>query len=322
VEIACDESGYEGEKLIGSTTAVFAHGSVRLDARAAAAIMQELRDRIRSPATEYKATHVLRSKHRAVLEWLLGPRSPLGGQARVFLIDKTFYVLGKVTDLLVAGRTDVGLRLSPETRAITETLYREGSSVLERPRWDAFLLAANELMRPRSEGAPFFELIEELYGECPAGPVQVALGRLRAGRAHAEAFRARALGDPLPLLDPLVPAIRQAVLTWGGSAPVMIVHDRQNTLPAGRIAAMTALLGGRLAGVTLVDSFTTPTVQVADVLAGAVRKLVEDELRGEADPALTARLGPFVDPNSIWVDERSWARISQPAPQQPIGRPS
>ena len=36
IEIACDESGYEGEKLIGSTTAVFAHGSVRLDHATAA----------------------------------------------------------------------------------------------------------------------------------------------------------------------------------------------------------------------------------------------------------------------------------------------
>jgi hypothetical protein len=30
VEIACDESGYEGEKLIGTTTDVFAHASVRM----------------------------------------------------------------------------------------------------------------------------------------------------------------------------------------------------------------------------------------------------------------------------------------------------
>lgn len=60
VEIACDESGYEGDKLIGTTTDVFAHASVRLDRAAAAACMRELRERIRSPALEYKAGHVLR----------------------------------------------------------------------------------------------------------------------------------------------------------------------------------------------------------------------------------------------------------------------
>jgi len=59
VEIACDESGYEGQKLIGTATDVFAHASVRLDSQVAAACMREIRDRVRSPAVEYKANHLL-----------------------------------------------------------------------------------------------------------------------------------------------------------------------------------------------------------------------------------------------------------------------
>jgi hypothetical protein len=47
VEIACDESGYEGEKLIGATTDVFAHAGVRLDPESAIRCMQELRNRAR-----------------------------------------------------------------------------------------------------------------------------------------------------------------------------------------------------------------------------------------------------------------------------------
>ena len=322
VEIACDESGYEGEKLIGSTTQVFAHGSVRLDRDEAAAFMQELRDRIRSPATEYKANHVLRGKHRAVLEWMLGPQSPLSGQARVYLIDKAFYVLGKLVELLVAGRADSGLEPDQVTRAVTRTLHMGGAATFGPVRWGAFLLVANDLMRPRSSGAAFFDGLDDLVRDAPAGPVKMALSRLRSGQAHAEAFRARtsqapALGDRLPALDPLPLAIRQAVLAWGhGPGPVAIVHDRQNTLPATRIAVLISTLDGRLARVDLVDSFTTPTVQVADVLAGAVRKVAEDELRGEGDATLTALLGPFVDPASIWGDDRSWSRIAPVA-----GRP-
>ena len=218
-----------------------------------------------------------------MLEWLLGTRSPLRGHARVYLVDKAYYVLGKV-DLLVADRTDIGLRPDGDTRVITATLYRDGRALFGGPRWEAFLLAANELMRPRSDGDGFFEILEQLYGEAPTGPVQQALGG-RPGRPRAAAFRARAPGDPLSALDPLVPAIRGAVLGWGrGSTPVTILHDRQNMLPAGRIAALVSLLDGRLAGLSLVDSFTTPTVQVADVLAGTVRKVAEDELRGEGDP--------------------------------------
>jgi hypothetical protein len=43
VEVACDESGYEGEKLIRTTTDVFAHASVRLDIESATNGVQEIR---------------------------------------------------------------------------------------------------------------------------------------------------------------------------------------------------------------------------------------------------------------------------------------
>ena len=89
-EIACDESGYEGEKLIGSTTRFFAHASVLLPDPAA--ILAELRDRIRSPATQYKANHLLREKHRATLHWFLGENGPVHGRGHVFLLAKAAFV--------------------------------------------------------------------------------------------------------------------------------------------------------------------------------------------------------------------------------------
>ncbi|CCH31787.1 hypothetical protein BN6_45070 [Saccharothrix espanaensis DSM 44229] len=93
MEIACDESGSEGEKLVGGVTAVFAHASVRLDPADAAACLAELRDRIRSPALEYKANHLLRPKHRPTLLWLLGPAGPVLGHAYVQLVDKRAFLL-------------------------------------------------------------------------------------------------------------------------------------------------------------------------------------------------------------------------------------
>jgi hypothetical protein len=88
VEIACDESGSEGEKLIGGVTDVFAHASVLLSVETAAAIMTEVRRRAPSRAVEYKAYMILRERHRDALVWLLGPSGPLLGNARVFLVDK------------------------------------------------------------------------------------------------------------------------------------------------------------------------------------------------------------------------------------------
>ena len=76
MEIACDESGSEGGKLVGGTTDVLAHASVVVDADLAAAWLDEVRVRARSPATEVKASVVLREQNRAVLRDLLGRDGP------------------------------------------------------------------------------------------------------------------------------------------------------------------------------------------------------------------------------------------------------
>lgn len=332
LQIACDESGYEGEKLIGTTTDVFAHGSVRLDIASASDCMQELRDRIRSPATEYKANHVLREKHRSVLRWLLGPSGPLQRGAHVFLIDKAYFVVGKVIDVLLAEVGAVG-SVGPAQDAHVEgmavALYRQGRDAFPGDHWEAFLASSNDLLRAkdRPDGrAPvdsFFQTLEVMRRAGTPGQANEILDLLWRARPRAEWFRARLLEDPTKVLhlDPLVPAIVGAVVHWGaGRQPIAIVHDRQNTLTAERIAQIKDAIADRstapdnaggagLTSLTLVDSMVDPRVQVADVLAGTVRKLASNELNGRADANLTELLRPYVDPCSIWGDERSWRRF-------------
>jgi hypothetical protein len=137
-EIACDESGSEGGNLIGAITDVFAHASVRLSIESAADCVQELRRRIRSPALEYKANHLLREKHRRVLIWLLSPEGPIHGHARVHLTEKSFFVTGKFVELAAPGLD-------------ARTLYREGPRALGRDRWPAFLKSFNDLVRAHPE---------------------------------------------------------------------------------------------------------------------------------------------------------------------------
>jgi hypothetical protein len=262
VEIVCDESGYEGERLIGTTTDVFAHASVRIDMASAAGCMRELRERIRSPAQVYKSGHLLRGKHRAVLAWFLSPAGPVSGRARVFLIEKEYFVLARLAAVL--GGDPVGL-------------YQQGP-----PR--TFLEAANDVLRGRPGvlGPPWDERVDEFLANRMTG---------------------------LSAVDPLIPALAAAVEGWGGGKgwPVSIVHDRQTTLP--RPDRLRAIVPG-LGPLTLADSRTDPRVQVADVVAGVVRKVAEDELHDEGDPELTALLPPYVDGASIWGDPRSWALIT------------
>jgi hypothetical protein len=309
IEVACDESGYEGEKLIGSLTDVFAHGSVLMDEAAAARCVAELRARIRSPATEYKANHLQREKHRPVLEWFLGPSAPVLGRSRVYLVDKGYFVLVRLTDVLL-GESDAAL-----------TLYRAVRQASDPAPWQAFLAAANGLLRVKNGPAEPIGVFVDALDALPvaAGPLVRAL---REARPRAEAYR-RGLPAALPGLDLLFPAIARAVDAVGAAAvtagpggvtagpvAVTVVHDRQKTLSRERVAVLTARLGGRLGELRLVGSEREPRVQLADIVAGTVRKIAEDELAGRGDPALTALLRPYVDPLSVWGDERSWARLA------------
>ncbi|WP_218157311.1 hypothetical protein [Saccharopolyspora shandongensis] len=333
LEIACDESGYEGDKLIGTTTDVFAHASVQLSGEAAEDCIRELRGRIGSPATEYKANHILREKSRPALEWLFGPSGPLRGTAKVQLIDKAFFVVGKVLDLLVervGHPASIGLHQDRQAKATAVTLYRDGRRAFSREQWGKFLVSANNLMRVKSRGDvrvlvdAFFHSVGALRLAGAPERVEETLARLVQARPQADALRAHFLDDPrrIPVADPLVPAIVEAIDHWsGGGSTVRVVHDQQNSLSGERIAQIKEIFGhpdptllgyvptGSLADLALVDSLSDPRVQVADFLAGVARKIASDELNNRGTPELTALLRPYVNPHSVWGDDRSWALL-------------
>ncbi len=316
LEIACDESGSDGENLTGGNTDVFAHAGVSLSVASATAAVREIRDRIRSPAEEYKANHLLREKHRAVLEWLLGPQGPMHGQARVHLMEKTFFVVDRA----------VGLLLGDPAAAVV--LFREGRRTFGEEGWRAFLEAANQLLRVRNNGDPgapvegFYDMVDALRHAHPRTDAGRVLARLGATRSRAVSYRADFLDGPplIPVLDPLLPAIVRTAALWSGDGrAVLLVHDRQNMLTPDRIAWIEEAArraGVGLAGLRLAVAREDARVQVADFLAGIARKIASDELNGRGDPALTALLRPYVDPASVWGDVRSLALLA--APQAPV----
>lgn len=312
VEVACDESGSEGEKLIGGNTEVFCHASVGLTEDEAADCVRELRAMIRSPAAEYKSGHLLRDKNRRALEWFLGRDGPVWRRANAFLVDKTFLLL-----LAFAGRLTRTMGLPVE--AVAQELYRAA------PRWGGFLGALNDLMRfgPVGMAASSDALADLAAALLPGEPPGVArdvLGWLDRDRAGLGALlRTARRPDPtLPLaMDPLIPAILRAVDHWGaGGAPVSIVHHRHVALTDMRIARIAARRSTGLFALRLINSGADTRVQVADYLAGVARKLASDELAGTADPVSTALLREYADPNSIWGDAASRARMSR----RPDGR--
>lgn len=297
VEIACDESGSEGENLVGGETDVFAHAGVRLTPEAARACVGEIRARIGSPAEEYKANHLLRGKHRPVLEWLLDPAGPLDGHGHVHLTDKTFFAVRAAVTLLAEHGTD----------AMARTLHHTGPAAFGAERWAYFLAAFTSVLRlkPRrgvtSSPAEFFALADELAGV--PGEAGDIVARLSEGAERVAAYRARLASDPglIPVLDPLVPAVIRTVRHFStGGIPVALVHDEQLALTGERVLQLKATLGNRLAGVRFVDSRSDARVQVADFLAGVARRIASDALNGRGDPRLTTLLRSFVDDGSVW----------------------
>jgi hypothetical protein len=285
-EIACDESGSEGENLIGANTDVFAHAGVRLTVAEAAGCVAELRERIRSPALEYKANHLLRGKNRAALVWLLGPSGPLPGNASVLLADKALFVAGKVVDLLVDEVPyPECLTRRPDARALA--LHREGARTHGAAGWTEFLRSFTDLLRtsPRHEGTSAAEFFAQA-------------GRFGRARPHIEELRAQLLANPklVPPLDPLMPALVDTVAHW---QPATIVHDEQQSLTPERLD----LLLGPGRDLRFVDSRADPRVQVADFLAGVARRIAEDHLHGHADAELTGLLRPYVLPASVWAED-------------------
>lgn len=323
LEIACDESGYEGENLIGGTTDVFAHASVRLRTEAANDCLENIHDQIRSPVQEYKSTHLLRERHRSVLEWFLGPSGPLHGNAHVHLTDKTFFVVGKLIDLLVrrvAHPAGVGPCQDQQAEAMAVTLYREGHRTFGRERWESFLKAFTDMMRARNRRGPetpvdsFFGMVDVLRLASAPGRVGEIIELLRQARPHADALRARLLDTPqaIPALDMLFPAIVQAVVYWSdGGTPVAVTHDEHSALTTERVAQLKDVLSERnqLTSLRRVDSRSDARVQVADFLAGVARRIASDELNDRGDAELTALLSPYTDACSVWGDDRSWSLL-------------
>lgn len=338
VEVACDESGSEGERMIGGNTDVFAHASVALSRAAAAECVEGMRERAPSPALEYKAHLILRMKHRHALHWLLGSEGPLGDQARVYLVDKSYLVVRTLVELAVEGPEHL---IRPGgghgARATARALYAGGRRALDPEQWLAFLQAANDVLRVRDGGVtrtpdesvePFLSTVRHLAERVGDEPTRDTLHLLAAARPQVTAYRQHVhqhptMPSPLSLLDR---GLFRAVTHWAGEdAVVAVTHDDQNLFTEESVTRVGELLGAppgadppapgvsRLAGLGLTDSRSDPRVQVADVLAGVARKIASDELNRRADPRLTALLRPFVDPRSLWGDQPSGAALGCPA---------
>jgi hypothetical protein len=322
VEIACDESGFSGTNLLHPTTPVITHASVDLRADEAVGLLGALRAGFRFSPNEFKSGQFLRGPGAGeALEWFL---AALSGRAHVHLVDKEYFLVTRIVDLLLAEPSyAAGTRLTRHHRPAALALYRAGRSAGRG--WSAFLASFVDLVRIKRRHRPDRQALERFFQARDAlvrhglGPdAEGVLDRLSRTRVRGVVTR---LGDDdrsiPPPLEPLLPALAETVLFWsGGQRQVLVTHDEQSALTAGRLRRLQHVLadgagwspvdtGGAgpspaglspLAGLVMVDSRDDPRVQVADLLAGVARRWP-----GSVDDG---PLRPFLSPTSLRDPER------------------
>jgi hypothetical protein len=319
VEIACDESGFSGSNLLDASTPVFTHASVDLRVDEAVELMRALRSGFRWSLDELKSGQFLRGPQAdEALEWLL---AALSGRAHVHVVDKEYFLVTRVVDLfLVEPSYAAGTRLTQDNRPAALTLYRAGRA--SGRDWSAFLAAFVDLVRSKGRRRPDHGVVERFFearDSLASGLGTQAEGVLEGlSRTRVRAVLARMAHDDHsipPPLEPLLPALAETVLFWsGGLRQVLVIHDEQSALTASRLRRLQQVLThgagspagdhdagtqpapvSPLAGLVTVDSRDDPRIQVADLLAGVVRRSpnIGDDL-----------LQPLLSPTSLRDPER------------------
>ncbi|NUS52313.1 MAG: hypothetical protein HOQ22_14890, partial [Nocardioidaceae bacterium] len=247
VEIACDESGFSGSNLLDAATPVFTHASVDLGVDEAVDLIAALRSGFRYSLSELKSGRFLRAPQaEEAMAWL---PAALSGRAHVHVIDKEYFLVTRVVDLFLTEPSyAAGTRLTQDRRPAALALYRAGRAAGRA--WREFLAAFVELVRTKRRHRPDRAVVNRFFAARDA----LAAGIGGEGRAVLDGLsrtRVRAVLNRLvrgdrsipPPLEPLLPALAETVLFWsGGRRRVLVVHDEQSALTAGRLRRLQQVL--------------------------------------------------------------------------------
>ena len=304
--VAVDESGWDGEQLYGRDDRYLSIGSVAVDDAAAARIVSKLRRDTRlSQPPELKFRHFTGRGSDTRLEALaalLAPGGMLAGRANVYLVDKHYFVAGKIIDLLMEEEAyDLGINLyeNDQARQIAWTLFTEGPRALGIEGFDRIIATMVGFASGRNHDGSVVS-VDELYEELSRAfwqarrahyrEISQILRPLLLTRKHAEFLLAMlADKDEPPLaLEPLIAALPLIGNIWSDEIGTLtMLADEHNVLTddmldvIAREAAVDLEISGSrvrsrprppdraVRGVVRGISRDHPSIQLADLVAGA-----------------------------------------------------
>jgi hypothetical protein len=272
---------------------------VRLEPADAAGLVEEVRRRVDAGAEELKASRLNRPWGRPVAAWLCAPDGPLTDRAAVHLTDSRLFGLARLAQVLRTDTEPEGWWNADEQPAAWEHALRLDAVLagLPRPREREVLTHGRDLLwltrsrRPRDPVEGWVRVVTAAAGRAPDAATRAYLAAWTSPEAVRRGRRYLERPPASPLTEPLLPALRWALHHWSERGDVEVVHDEQSALTPARVAALgdelaAAHPGRRLLGLRRVDSREDPRVQVADLVAGVVRRTVADQLSGVAASAV------------------------------------
>lgn len=332
LHVYCDESGNEGQNLFSAGSTVFTHAGTTVALRDADNVIKAVRQKLGIAASEVKARSLLKEPGQEVLRELLVD-SRLQGKITVQLIDKRYFLTSKIIDLVVEElmfKRGVNMYANGRARHQAQLLAADGPVQLGQETFDGLLLQFNEIVRGRSDPAglkQFTAKISEAI-DVSTGKLRMVLKLVLTGIDELLDYtppRSKHV-EQMITLDPLLAAIGQTARTWAerSSQSIGLAHDQQDTLTPDRVnSTIRALRAPQVVDssippvdireIRFVESHLDSRIQIADIFAGAGREIAEAQLRG-IDHLLTSDFAKFVDSNSIWGNDRSWANLTGASP--------
>ncbi len=221
-------------------------------------------------------------------------RRAAGGRAVVHLTDTRLFGLARLAQVLRADTAPEGWWSPREEPESWERALRLDAVLGELPtRWENEVLVAGRnllwIRRRRRHGEPvetWVDVVRAATQRLPDAEARRHLTAWASPEAVARAHNHLAAPPVSPLSEPLLPALRWTVRHWSARDDVFVVHDEQSVLTPARVAAIADELavscpGRRMVGFARVDSREDARVQLADLLAGVVRRGAEDALTGD-----------------------------------------
>lgn len=322
--IACDESGAEGENIMGSRDPVFVHASTSVSLMEAESLLSEVRMSTRTQAPEIKSRTALSKANRRPLLSLL---DQIGDRGNIYLLEKQFFMACKLVNTMVvepAANLDLDMVRNGRGRMMASVLHELGPSALGADLWTAVLHAFNDLIRlhARASASPpdpriFIDALRTAREVCTSMFVGEILAWIWEFRDHISNYGSTDSRSRFREFDPMYGTLVSVAMTWRirlGDVPLEFLVDQYGPLDEQTIenikAAATDPLSpnpddlprGNLAAIRMDDSKADCRVQIADVLAGCGQVIAALANSGTLDDELQNRTREMLDCNGMWAD--------------------